>query len=63
MTKTIEIFKYGKLRECWETVFMLLISPCFLAFTINRLASRSVLWRKLFCGECGLEKRTKAEPM
>ena len=56
LTKTLEIFKYGKLRECWETLFMILISPCFLAFTIQRITSNNILWRKFFCTECGFEK-------
>jgi hypothetical protein len=51
MTSSIEILKYGKLKECWETLFMIVISPCFLAFTIRMFTSNKhimeqvVLWR------------------
>ena len=49
MTKSIQIVKFGKVRECWDVLFMLLISPCFLAFTIRQLTCKGVLWVKFFC--------------
>lgn len=36
-----------------------MISPCFLAFTIRTITTNNIIWRKIFCVECGLEKEKK----
>ena len=54
-THSVQIVKYGKIESNIAIAILLCISPCFLAFVIDRICDKkSLLFKKMFCTNCGL---------